>query len=265
MTITRWDFAVYDFTTLKLVPQVTDPIKILRGFYKHKKEFDSFEIYSILINCATFYLLLCKIIFNLCTRKKNKTLPISFDIWTKIDTVSAICTVVTMRFIVMSSPEELMPDLAWKKKLNYIVTANAVLQYFRCFSFLLVVESLSKMILTFINMIIDTLPFLFLLTAFMLLMTSVAATLFQDVNPAGFGSFLQSFFTLKDSVIAGTTYSGFAEKEKIFSVFAQLTTLFGNVLMLNYLVAILSKTYENMLEYGSFLYKVKKFQYCQRY
>jgi hypothetical protein len=29
--------------------------------------------------------------------------------------------------------------------------------------------------------------------------------------------------------------------------------------MLNYLVAILSKTYENMLEYGSFLYKVKKF------
>jgi len=44
-----------------------------------------------------------------------------------------------------------------------------------------------------------------------------------------------------------------------------LTGLFGNVLMVNYLVAILSKTYEEMLAYGSFLYKVKKFQYCQRY
>lgn len=71
-----------------------------------------------------------------------------------------------------------MPGETWKKNLNYIVTANFVTQYFRCFSFLLVVESLSKMILTFINMIIDTLPFLFLLSAFMMIMTSIAATLF---------------------------------------------------------------------------------------
>jgi hypothetical protein len=78
----------------------------------------------------------------------------------------------------MSDEEQLLPGSEWKKQLNYIVTANAVMQYVRCFSFLLVVESLSKMILTFINMIIDTLPFLFLLTAFMLLMTSVSATLF---------------------------------------------------------------------------------------
>ena len=71
-----------------------------------------------------------------------------------------------------------MPGEKWKKNLNYIVTANFLIQYFRCFSFLLVVESLSKMILTFINMIIDTLPFLFLLSAFMMIMTSIAATLF---------------------------------------------------------------------------------------
>lgn len=144
-----------------------DPIKILRGFYKNKKKFDSYEIYSLLINCATFYLLLCKIIFNLCIRKKNKTLPISFDIWTKIDTVSGIFTVVTMRLIVMSSPEELMPDIRWKRQLNYIVTANFILQYFRWASLLMLIESLSKMILTFINMIIDTLPFIFLLGVFL--------------------------------------------------------------------------------------------------
>ncbi len=132
----------------------------------------------MIINAATFYLLFCKIIFNLCTRKKNKTLPINIDLWTKLDTFSAIFTITTIRLIVMSDEEQLLPGSEWKKQLNYIVTANAVMQYVRCFSFLLVVESLSKMILTFINMIIDTLPFLFLLTAFMLLMTSVSATLF---------------------------------------------------------------------------------------
>jgi hypothetical protein len=58
---------------------------------------------------------------------------------------------------------------------------------------------------------------------------------------------------------------GFGEYEQLYSVMAMFLTMFGNVLMLNYLVAILSKTYESMLEIGSFLYKVKKFQYCQRY
>jgi len=79
-----------------------DEKKILREFYKNKKEFNLYEYYSLLINVATFYLLFCKIIFNVCTSKKNKTLPINIDLWTKLDTASAILTIITIRLIVMS-------------------------------------------------------------------------------------------------------------------------------------------------------------------
>lgn len=51
------------------------------------------------------------------------------------------------------------------------------------------------------------------------------------------------------------TYMGFV----IFNVF------FGNVVMLNYLVAIMSTTYGDMLDQGSFLFKCKLYNYCERY
>jgi len=35
--------------------------------------------------------------------------------------------------------------------------------------------------------------------------------------------------------------------------------------MLNFMIAILSTTYENMLESGSFQYKCSLFEYCERY
>jgi hypothetical protein len=35
--------------------------------------------------------------------------------------------------------------------------------------------------------------------------------------------------------------------------------------MLNFMIAILSTTYGNMLEMGSFSYKCKLYEYCERY
>lgn len=40
---------------------------------------------------------------------------------------------------------------------------------------------------------------------------------------------------------------------------------FANILLLNYLIAILSTTYENMKETGIFKYKMNLYQYCERF
>ena len=46
----------------------------------------------------------------------------------------------------------------------------------------------------------------------------------------------------------------------------QIVNLFIiNILMLNFMVAILSTTYENMLESGSFKYKCTLYEYCEKY
>ena len=40
---------------------------------------------------------------------------------------------------------------------------------------------------------------------------------------------------------------------------------FANILLMNYLIAILSTTYENMKQSGIFKYKVNLYQYCERF
>jgi len=40
---------------------------------------------------------------------------------------------------------------------------------------------------------------------------------------------------------------------------------FSNILLMNYLIAILSRTYENMKQSGIFRYKVNLYQYCERF
>lgn len=44
-----------------------------------------------------------------------------------------------------------------------------------------------------------------------------------------------------------------------------LHVMISNILMLNYLIAILSESYATMLDKGIFLYKVYLYQYCERY
>jgi len=100
---------------------------------------------------------------------------------------------VTMNLICNFSVDHLKPEDSWKINLNYLVTINSCFQLFRCFSLLLLIESLSKMILTFISMIIATLPFLLLFMFFMTLMTTIFALLYQDVNPDFYKDFMTSF------------------------------------------------------------------------
>ena len=50
-----------------------------------------------------------------------------------------------------------------------------------------------------------------------------------------------------------------------FSILLTFHTFMGNIFLLNYLIAILSTTYETLLQSGIFMYKVNLYQYCERY
>lgn len=51
----------------------------------------------------------------------------------------------------------------------------------------------------------------------------------------------------------------------IFTIIQICNLFIINILMLNFMVAILSTSYEEMLESGSFKYKCALFDYCERY
>lgn len=89
---------------------------------------------------------------------------------------------------------------------------------------------------------------------------SVFTTLYQDALPNSYGSLILSFRTLFDAGLAVYSYQSIDTK---FLLIIHVFTM--NVLLLNYLIAILSTTYENMQQSGIFKYKVNLYKYCERY
>jgi hypothetical protein len=66
-----------------------------------------------------------------------------------------------------------------------------------------------------------------------------------------------------DQMMGMYDYSAPATKIHTYLLFGHI--FFANVFMLNYLVAILTTVYENMMELGDFAFKCNKYWYIERY
>ena len=66
-------------------------------------------------------------------------------------------------------------------------------------------------------------------------------------------------------MLANYSYAIKEEYEIGYSVFLFIHILFSSVFLLNYLVAILSTVYEDMMKKGNFAFKCNKYKYIERY
>lgn len=105
-------------------------------------------------------------------------------------------------------------------------------------------------------MIGDTLSFMFIVSCFILIMASIFTTLYQDVNPDRYGGLALTVRTLFDAALGEYAYDGMGGRELSHSILLVFHVFFANILLMNYLIAILSTTYDNMKETGIFKYKV---------
>jgi len=101
-------------------------------------------------------------------------------------------------------------------------------------------------------MIGDTLAFMFIMGCFILISSSIFTTLYQDTNPDKFGGLAITARYLFDSAIGQYDYSGMGNREVSYSILQVAYVFLGNILLMNYLIAILSTTYDNMKETGIF-------------
>ena len=118
--------------------------------------------------------------------------------------------------------------------------------WLRFFVYFLVVRNVSKLILTLIAMIGDTVSFMFIVCCFILIMASIFTTLYQDTNPSKYGGLALTVRTLFDAAIGQYDFSGMQGRDISHSVLLIFHVFCSNILLMNYLVAILSTTYENM-------------------
>jgi hypothetical protein len=118
--------------------------------------------------------------------------------------------------------------------------------WLRFFTYFLVIRDISKLLLILIAMIGDTIAFMFIVCCFILIMSSVFTTLYQDIRPDKFGGLALTARALFDASIGNYDYDDMGDRELSFSVLQIVFVFFGNILLMNYLIAILSTTYENM-------------------
>ena len=96
-------------------------------------------------------------------------------------------------------------------------------------------------------------------------MSSVFTTLYQDYNEEKYKNLRTSFRTLFDTALAVYDYSGMKSRELSHSILIIFVAFFTNILLLNFVIAILTTTYENMKESGIFRFKSNLFKYSSKY
>lgn len=168
-------------------------------------------------------------------------------------------------FLVYYAPNAWYLKRDFKDYLDYFMILVMVISWFRFFIYFLLEKAISQLLLTLIEMIGNTLSFICLMFCYILVQASIFTTLYQDTLPENYGSLILSFRTLFDAGLAVYSYKGMESKEVVHSVLLIFHVFLTNVLLFNYLIAILSTTYENMQQSGIFKYKVNLYQYCERY
>lgn len=152
--------------------------------------------------------LITKLIFNIFAKVK---MPL--DMWTIIDFICSAFNIICFNVIGSVTPSQIIDPLQ-KQKLDYYVIAVVVVSWFRFFGYFLMIRSISKLVMTLIKILYETLNFIFIVICWLLLMATVFTMLFQYPDPNDFGEMslsfenLFSFFTGQFWFIDTTSASG---------------------------------------------------------
>ena len=181
-----------------------------------------------------------------------------------MDTLSALLNIMAVQLIENLDPKEYLVPTK-KDLIDYFMIIVLCISWLRFFCYFLVVRVISKLLLTLLAMIGDTISFMFIVCCFILIMASIFTTLYQDVNPDKYGGLALTVRTLFDAALGQYDYDGMGGRDLSHSILMIFHVFFANILLMNYLIAILSTTYENMRETGIFRYKKNLYQYCERF
>lgn len=99
------------------------------------------------------------------------------DKWTLVDTLNGFLNVGALYLISSLVPiDYLIPK--HKDYIDYYMIVVLCIAWIRFFSYFLVIKNISKLLLTLLAMVADTVSFLFIVCCFILIMASIFTTLY---------------------------------------------------------------------------------------
>lgn len=96
------------------------------------------------------------------------------------DVVAGVINLAAFNVIGNATPEQML-DVETKRIFDYYMIVVLVISWLRFFSYFLTVSAISKVTITLFSMLKETLSFLIILGCYLILMTTIFATLFRDV------------------------------------------------------------------------------------
>ena len=115
-------------------------------------------------------------IFNICRDRKVNMLVINK--WIIIDVLFAVTSFILFYFISNFVDHEDIMNEQFKDYIDNFVALVLALAWIRFFTMFLVVQEISKMILTLVNMLVDVIPFLFIMICYILFAIQMFSTLY---------------------------------------------------------------------------------------
>jgi len=241
-----FQYVNYQYLSLFKEDQSADPLSPSttdQSFFgridSHLKANINWDFLAVFFAVGLLLQLFLKILFNLFS-----DLRVPYDKWTIMDLLIGVLNLSAIYIVKGVTPADL-EDPFIKDCLDYFMIVVLATTWIRFFIYFLVVRSISKLLLTLVEMIGDTMSFLIIVCCFLIIMASVFTTLFQDTDPSRYGSIFLTVRTLFDATLAVYLYTD-KTREVSQSLLLIVHVFFANILLLNYLIAILSTTYENM-------------------
>jgi hypothetical protein len=120
--------------------------------------------------------------------------------------------------------------------------------------------------MTLLKMVRDTVGFIFILTCYLFLVSSIFTTLFQGPEEEKYGSMSLSMRTMIDDMLANYETENIADSHNFsHAVLLIIHLVISCIFLLNYLIAILSSVFHSMKESGDFTYTATRYDYIEKY
>lgn len=127
--------------------------------------------------------------------------------------------------------------------------------WLRFFSYFLVISFISKVTITLFSMLWETVSFMIILGCYLVIMTTVFATLFRDSpteDALPYKQLSTAFRLMIDYFLANYPQREMGNYATSHSILVMVHVIISNIFLLNYLVAILTTVYEIMIKNGDF-------------
>lgn len=156
-------------------------------------------------------------------------------------------------------------DTTQKQTVDFYVALVVIVSWLRYFVYFLLIRPVSKLLMTLIEMLKDTISFMFIMCCYLLLAATIFTTLFQGPAPEKYGSMSLCFRTIFDYTLGEYENDEIAYNNDSHSYLMMIHIVISNIFLLNYLIAILSTVYVTMKFLGDFLYKANLYSYIEKY